>query len=123
MKVYLFMAGLLLLFAACTHSQQVTNFIPGIYANHAESAYSVADDTLIVTGENGNANNYHIIRRTTFWRKEGNKKQPPQHKIKNYTAVWDNSKQVLQITQNGGLLLFRPDENKLLMENSEYRKL
>ena len=111
MKRILF-AGLLLIMAACTQSK-VTNSIAGIYVNHAESAYSIADDTLII------AKDYRITRRTTFKRKGG----MSQHKVKNYTAVWDESKQALQITQNGTLLLFRPDENKLLIENSEYRKL
>jgi hypothetical protein len=113
MKTLFFIGGLAMLFAACTHSQRVADFIPGIYVNHAESAYSIADDTLVITKD------YRITRRTTFRRKGG----MPQHKVKNYTAVWDSGKQTLQLTQNGTILMFRPDENKLLIENSEYRKL
>src|SRR6202012_4476408 len=99
MKRFIFFAGLAMLFAACTQSK-LTNSIPGIYVNHAESAYSIADDTLIIAGDNGSTN-YHVTRRTTFWRKDDNKVQPPEHKVKNYSAVWDKDKQTLQITQNG----------------------
>lgn len=122
MRTLIFIAGLAMLFAACTQSQKVANSIPGTYVNHAESAYSVADDTLIIS-ENGGSNNYQVTRKTTYQLKANNKLQPPQHKVKNYTAVWDKDKQTLQVTQNGTILLFRPDENKLLIENSEYRKL
>jgi hypothetical protein len=122
MKTLIFMAGLAMFLAACTQSQKVANSIPGIYVNHAESAYSIADDTLVIA-ENGGTNNYQVTRKTTYQRKADNKLRAPQHKVKNYTAVWDQDKQTLQITQNGTILLFRPDENKLLIENSEYRKL
>ena len=122
MKTLIFIAGLAMLFAACTQSQKVANSIPGTYVNHAESAYSVADDTLIIS-ENGGSNNYQVTRKTTYQRKANNKLQPSQHKAKSYAAVWDKDKQTLQLTQNGTVLLFRPNENKLLIENSEYRKL
>ena len=113
MKLTFFMAGLVLLFAACTHSQRMTNFIPGIYVNHAESAYSIADDTLIITDD------YQVTRRSTYHRTDGQ----PRHLVKHFNGIWDESKQVLTLAQTGTLLFFRPAEKMLLLGNSIYRKI
>lgn len=110
------------LWAACTNSQ-TTNFIPGTYVNHAESAYSIANDTLVIVPAPQNPNSYQVTRRTTFWRKAENKVQPPQHKVKTFTAIWEESKQTLQLTQNGTVILFQPGSNELTVENSTYRKI
>jgi hypothetical protein len=107
----LLFASLLLLAAACT--TKTKDFIAGVYVNHAESTYSVADDTLIITS------NYRVTRRTTYHRTGGQ----PQRLVKQFTGVWDENKQVLTLTQTGTLLLFRPAENALLLGNSTYRKL
>jgi hypothetical protein len=107
------------LWTACTN-HKTTNFIPGIYVNHAQSAYSIADDTLVITLNQGN---YTLIRRTGFCRIKDGKPQPAEHKTKSFTGIWDNQKQTLQITQNGILVQFRPGENDLLIENSVYHKI
>jgi hypothetical protein len=112
------------LWSACTNSShRVTNFIPGTYVNHAQSTYSAANDTLLITQDEQNLNSYHITRRTGFRRIKDGKLQPPEYQVKSLTGIWDDGKQTLQISQNGILLLFQPDQDKLLIENSEYRKL
>jgi hypothetical protein len=110
------------LWAACTNNK-TTNFIPGTYVNHAGSAYSIADDTLVINSFPKTANSYQVRRRTTFWRKDGNKMQAPKHQVKNYTAIWDESKQSLQLMQNGTLILFQPGAKQLTVESSVYRKI
>jgi hypothetical protein len=107
------------LWAACTN-HKTTGFIPGVYVNHAASAYSVADDTLVITLNQGN---YTVVRRTGFCRIKDGKQQAPEHRVKPFNAVWDEQKQLLQLTQNGVVLQFRPDENELLIENSVYHKI
>lgn len=112
------------LWAACTNaSHRVINFIPGTYVNHAQSEYSIADDTLLITQDQQNPNSYHITRRTGFQRIEDGKPGREERKAKTFTGLWDAGKQTLQITQNGIILLFQPDQNKLLIENSTYTKL
>lgn len=100
------------LWAACTN-QQKSGFTPGTYVNHAESAYSAADDTLIITGD------YQVTRRTKYHRTNGQ----ARHLAKHFNGVWDEQKQVLSLTQTGTVLLFRPAEKTLLLGNSIYRKL
>ncbi|MDB5159559.1 MAG: hypothetical protein JWR50_4266 [Mucilaginibacter sp.] len=110
------------LWAACTNTK-TTNFIPGTYVNHAESAYSIADDTLVITAAPQNPNSYQVTRKTAFSRKVANQLQPPEHKLKSFMTIWDADKQSLQLTQNGTVILFQPDNNTLRVENSEYRKI
>jgi hypothetical protein len=123
MKIRIFMAGLALGVAACNPSKKTTDFIPGTFVNHAESAYSIADDTLVISADRGNSNSYHIIRRTGFQRKNGNRVQAPQYKVKTYTGIWNEQQQTLQLTANGVLIIFHPDETRLSIESSIYSKL
>jgi len=99
----------LLLLSACGRSPQATGFRPGTYACHAESAYSVADDTLTVR------RNLTVTRRVTFRRRGGSL----QHTTFTYTGIWDGQK--LQLAQNGVILVF--SQNKLTVQNQIYRKL
>lgn len=98
------------LWAACTNPKKDRDLVPGTYVNHAQSDYSVADDTLLIGSD------YKVVRYTTFQRKGGQ----PQHLTKSFTGVWDANKQTLELTQTGTLILFRPGE--LILGNSIYRK-
>ncbi len=112
------------LWAACTNSNhKVTDFIPGTYVNQAQSTYSVANDTLRITRDGQNPNSYRVMRSTGFQRIRDGKLQSPEYKVKSFTGIWDAQKQSLQLTQNGSILLFQPDENQLLIENSIYHKI
>jgi hypothetical protein len=107
----LIFAGLLSVMAAC--NQNNNHFVAGTYVNHAESQYSVADDTLIIAGD------YRVTRRTTYHRTGGQ----PRHLRKQFNGVWDENKKVLTLTQTGTQLLFRPAEKTLLLDNSTYHQI
>jgi hypothetical protein len=110
------------LWAACTgKQQQAKDQIPGTYVNHAQSEYSVADDTLIIKADPLTESNYQVTRRTGFCRITNGKLQPEQHQAKTFTGIWDDSKQTLQLTQNGIIILFGP--RQLHVQNNIYRKL
>ncbi|WP_214071882.1 hypothetical protein [Mucilaginibacter sp. dw_454] len=112
------------LLAACGgKSREVRDFIPGTYVNHAQSAYSIADDTLVIKADALTENGYQLTRRTGFSRVLNGQLQATQHKTKVFTAVWDEAKQTLQITQNGLIILFQPGGHQLEIANSKYRKL
>lgn len=110
------------LWTACTN-QQTVNSIPGIYVNHAKSDYSIANDTLLIIANPHNPKSYQVTRRTTFWRLINGQQQSAQHKIKSFIGVWDETKQVLQLTPDGSLLQFQPDQHALTIGDSPYRKL
>jgi len=112
------------LWAACTSKQQqIKDFIPGTYVNHAKSEYSVADDTLVINADALTETGYQVTRKTGFSRILNGKPGPEQHQVKSFTGIWDEQKQTLQITQNGILLLFQPGANGLEVQNSKYKKL
>ena len=110
------------LWAACTGKQQQTkDLIPGTYVNHAQSEYSVADDTLIVKADPLTETSYQVTRKTGYCRILNGKLQPEQHQAKTFTGLWDEQKQTLQLTQNGIIILFGP--RQLHVQNNTYRKL
>jgi hypothetical protein len=112
------------LVAACSDPQkQVKDIIPGTYVNQAQSAYSIASDTLVIAPDALTETGYHITRKTGFSRIAAGKPGPEEHKVKYFTGVWDEQKQTFQITQNGIMLLFQPGANQLTVLNSKYRKL
>ena len=123
MKIRIIMAGMALGVVACNASKKTTDFIPGTFVNHAESAYSVADDTLVISADRDNSNSYHIIRRTGFQRKNRNRVQAPQYKVKTFTGIWNEQQQTLQLTSNGVLIIFHPDVAQLSIESSIYSKI
>jgi len=111
------------LLAACGDKSQTIDFIPGTYVNQAQSGYSIASDTLIITQAENTQNIYLVTRKTGYRRINDGKIQALQHQVKRLTGTWDEQKQLLQIMQNGTLISFQPEQNKLLIQNSEYWKL
>jgi len=125
MKPFIFKILLLpiSLLAACGKHHKTIDFIPGTYVNQAQSEYSIANDTLVIAQDAATGNIYHVTRKTGFRRIVDGKLLPAAHQVKTLNGLWDDGKQVLQITQNGILLLFQPEQNKLTIQNSEYHKL
>ena len=112
------------LLAACSgKNDRIVETIPGTYVNHAQSPYSIANDTLQIIQDPASGNTYQISRRTGFRRIVGGKLLPEEHKFKSLSGIWDEQKQVLQITQSEIILIFHPDGKKMILQNSEYRKL
>lgn len=110
---------------ACNNNSgsAIIDFIPGTYVNQAQSRYSVANDTLIITAVKSNNNIYQITRKTGYRRITDAKPQPLQHQIKHWSGTWDQQKQILELWQTHAFYIFQPDKNSLLNGVSEYRKL
>jgi hypothetical protein len=124
MKNFMFKIMLLpiALLAACNNkNQQATGFIPGIYVNQAQSEYSIANDTLVITAMSGPG--YHVLRKTGFRRITNGQMQGAEHRSGTFTGIWDNQRQTLQLTQNGLIIVFQPDSSQLMVQNSRYRKI
>ncbi|MFB9843938.1 hypothetical protein [Mucilaginibacter ginsenosidivorans] len=111
------------LWAACSNKQQVRDFIPGTYVNQAQSAYSIASDTLLLIPDEHAGNLYQVVRGTGFQRIRDGKLQPKEYKVKTFSGVWDEAKQILQITQDGSILVFQPDAQTLTVGTAVYHKL
>ena len=109
-----------MLLAACS-SDQTRTFIPGTYVNHAESEYSVADDTLVI--EASESNNFRITRKTGFNQIRNKKQGKREYETEDWTAVYDESTKTLTETRKGKLLTFYPESNRLFVGKKEYRKI
>jgi recombinational DNA repair ATPase RecF len=123
-KAILSMLAIAGILAAC-HSidNSLREFIPGTYVNQAQSEFSVANDTLVITQAKSTDNIYLITRKTGYRRITDGKMQELQHQVKRLTGEWDSQKQMIQIMQTGNTLIFQPEKNNLLNGSSEYRKL
>jgi len=96
------------------------NNITGTYINHAESPFSVADDTLLI-GKTGSDNIYAVTRKTGYYRIIKGKPDSLRHLSKKMTGTWDEQQQHLVILQTGSNFTFTANGN-LFYGNSEYRK-
>jgi hypothetical protein len=125
MKVKIILTALAaMILAACNHQQNtVADFIPGTYVNQAQSQYSVANDTLVITKAKSTENIYLIVRKTGYRRIGDGKLFPLKHEVKNWTGTWNPPQQVMQIMQAETVLIFQPDQNKLLIQSNAYWKL
>lgn len=123
--VNIIISPILLLWAACGSPDKpaAADFIPGTYVSQQQSEYSVANDTLVITVAKGTENIYLITKKTGYRRIDNGKKQAPEYKVKKLTGTWDTQKQLLTIMQNGLLINFQPEQNKLMIGSNEYWKL
>lgn len=123
MRTYYLLAGAALLLAACQDQTTSGDFIPGTYVNQAQSAYSIANDTLVIQAAKHTENIYLITRKTAFRRLFDGKIGVPQHQLKRLTGTWDPVKQMMQLMQNETIILFQPEQNKLMIGSNAYWKL
>ena len=98
-----------------------SNTLTGTYTNHAESQFSIADDTLYIA-KTASDNIYTVTRNTSYRRIVNGKPDSLRHLSKKMTGTWDEQKQQLVILQTGSIFTFPPDGKSLLYGNSQYSK-
>ncbi len=124
-KIYgvLFSAVLL---TACGGNDEVKSTkskISGTYVHQAESEYSKAMDTLIVTPYDAKAGTFIIIRRTGYNKIKNGKLQPKETKQERMITVWDEETHQLQEVKEGKLYTFSYTGLELLAGTAKYRKI
>jgi len=123
MRTIYFIAGLTVILAACNSKTTSSDFIPGTYVNQAQSNYSVANDTLVIEAAKNTENIYLITRKTAYRRISDGKVGEPQYLRRQLTGTWDPVKQTLQVMQNETVIIFQPEQHKLLIGTNAYWKL
>ena len=121
---FILLGGLAFL-AACQSNRgnAAGDFIPGTYVNQAQSEFSVANDTLVISKAASTDYIYLITRKTGYRRIGEGKLYPLKHEVKHLTANWDPVKQVLQLMQNETTIIFQPEQHKLYIGSNAYWKL
>ncbi|EHQ24671.1 hypothetical protein Mucpa_0477 [Mucilaginibacter paludis DSM 18603] len=116
------MATCLLFATACQNeSKNKQDFIPGTYVHSSKGEYGVADDTLIIQHAGGTS--YQIKQRTTYQAIRDGKLLPKKHKVQNYDAAWDETKQELDEAITGRIYHVDLKNNALIIKQSSYRKI
>ena len=112
------MAGLIGISACHAPNQELS----GRYVCRLASAYSIADDTLLITALNLTRHTYQIEDRTVFQRIRPGRKFPPEFHRESWQATWEDTAQAL-IAADGRRL--SPDEHRkgLWLHSIFYRRL
>ncbi len=111
---------LLICFIGCKGGLQPA--FTGTYVNNAGSEASIANDTLIVSQDNGNT--YSIHRRTGFHLLDDNSKAGAlQHENEEWTAVYDPETGVMTERKNGKLITFNTDNGTMTVGKRKYKRI
>ena len=117
----LMIAAICLLAACQSKTTQVQAFIDGIYVNHAQSEYGIADDTLTFT--HTESQHYIITRNTGYQGIRNGKLLPKKYKLEKVEGNYDSQTNVLNETTAGRVFHFSPVKRLLLLNQAVYRKL
>ncbi|HWZ35202.1 MAG TPA: hypothetical protein VNW51_03540 [Mucilaginibacter sp.] len=120
-KVKIMLCGIALIAACQSKTSKVQSFIDGIYVNHAQSEYAIADDTLIFT--HTDASHYIITRNTGYQAIRNGRLLTKKHKAEKLDGNYDAQNEVLNETTTGRVFRFNPDKGNLMMKQAIYRKL
>lgn len=119
-KSKIMLCGIALIAACQSRSAKIQSFIDGIYINHAQSEYAIADDTLTFT--HTDASHYVIIRNTGYQAIRNGKLLPRKHKLETVEGTYNPKTDQLNETITGRVFRFNPDKGILIMKQAIYRK-
>jgi hypothetical protein len=110
---------------ACTSSKsdEIRSFIPGTYARYSDHEMRKEFDSLKIELISESGNNYRLTRSSTFQRKLDGQTFPWEHNDEEWTAIYDESKRVLNETSKGKVISFVPEKNIVLVGKTEYKKI
>jgi major membrane immunogen (membrane-anchored lipoprotein) len=120
-KVKIMLCGITLIAACQSKSTKVQSFIDGIYVNHAQSEYAIADDTL--TFSHTDVNHYIITRNTGYQAIRDGKLLPKKYKLEKVEGDYDSKTELLNETTTGRVFRFNPDKGILILRQAVYRKI
>ena len=124
MKKYFVMAiSILSLFSCSSKTDEIRAFMPGTYARFSDHEMRKEYDTLSIEMISLAGNNYRLLRSSTFQRKMDGQNFPWEHTKEEWTAIYDDSRKILNETRKGKVISFVPERNILLVGTTEYKKI
>jgi hypothetical protein len=103
--------------------EKIKAFLPGTYVNIAESEFSKAVDTLIISKDGLDGNTYTITRRVSFQRIKEGVLHAKEYETEQWIGIYDENDKVLHETKRGRIISYVPEKSKLYLGNSEYEKV
>lgn len=122
-KCFVMTVFILSLFSCSSKTDEIRAFIPGIYARFSDHEMRKEYDTLRIEVISQVGNNYRLLRSSTFQRKMDGQSFPWENTKEEWTAIYDESKRVLNETKKGKVISFVPEKNILLVGTTEYKKI
>ena len=115
--------------SSCTQMQhgkateEILSFIPGSYVRTFEGPFAIGRDTLIIGQPGRQANYYTIHHNSSFQRIIENNLRSIEYKTEDWTAIFNETQDVLVEQKFGKLISFLPEEGELLLGNNKYYKI
>jgi hypothetical protein len=98
-------------------------FIPGTYVRSSQHEFGKEHDTLIISLQNKNANQYKIERRWTYERVLDGKPIEPEYKQTTTSAVYNEKEHVLNETATDLEYSFEIKRGYLFAGTTQYNKI
>ena len=108
--------------AACSIPNANRRRVTGTYVLHAQSAYSMAMDTIEISWLNEGANTYRYERRVAYRRLLKGQPGPYEHKVERSICVYDKNTARLNEQKHGRSYFFSGD-GSLVTGGSVYRRI
>jgi hypothetical protein len=122
-KCFVMAVSIFSLFSCSITADKIRTFIPGTYARFSDHEMRKEYDTINIEVVSAAGNNYRLLRSSTFQRKMDGQSFPWEHTNEEWTAIYDESKRVLNETRKGKVISFVPEKNILLVGTTEYKKI
>jgi len=114
----------LLFFMSCRFadlSDVVREFMPGVYERVVDDSMGNGKIVLVVSHRSGDG--YTVERRSVLSRIRRGVELPVERDTTLWSAVYDAKHRILQEQRKGKVLLFVPEENRLLIGGTAYLKI
>lgn len=128
MKAILFLSVLvagttLLSCGSGTSAEEAKTNIPGTYIRASQHEYGKEFDTLVVSLQNGAANEFTLNRRWRYERVLDGKAIEPEYKNTATLAVYDEASKQLKENETGDTYSFDPASKTLFAGSTKYKKI
>ena len=113
------------LFSKCQEFEKdhIRPFIEGTYVSSYATRYSKGNDTLEISALSKDGNNYHVNRYVTYQRIMSGKLLAKESKQEQWLCIYKATDRILYETKAGKIISFIPEEDKLMVGNTPYRKI
>jgi len=120
-KLKIMLCGIAFIAACQSKAKKVQSFIDGIYVNHAQSEFAIADDTLTFT--HTDEQHYIITRNTGYQAIREGRLLPRKRKLEKVEGDYESGTNQLNETTAGRVFRFDPAKGILILNRAVYRKL